>query len=143
MAVVERGPAKAELVLSEDERATLERWARRPKSAQRLALRCRIVLGCATGASNIDVAPELGVTRSTVGKWRSRFVERRLDGLCDEPRPGVPRSISDEKVEEVVTRTLEEMPADATHWSTRSMAKQVGISPASVGRIWEAFGLQP
>jgi transposase len=91
----------------------------------------------------MDVAQELGVSRSTVGKWRSRFVARRLDGLSDEPRPGVPRSISDEKVEEVLVKTLETMPADATHWSTRSLAKRVGISPASVGRIWDAFGLQP
>jgi len=143
MAVVERGPAKAELVLSEDERATLERWARRPKSAQRLALRCRIVLSCAEGVSNMEVAERLGVTRSTVGKWRSRFVAARLDGLSDDPRLGVPRSISDEKVEEVLVKTLESMPKDATHWSTRSLAKQVGISPASVGRIWGAFGLQP
>ncbi len=143
MAVVERGPAKAELVLSEDERATLERWARRPKSAQRLALRCRIVLACAAGASNLEVARELRVSRSTVGKWRSRFVAARLDGLSDDPRLGVPRSISDEKVEEVLVKTLESMPKDATHWSTRSLAKQVGISPASVGRIWGAFGLQP
>jgi transposase len=108
-----------------------------------LALRCRIVLGCAAGASNLEVARELGVSRATVGKWRSRFVARRLDGLSDEPRPGVPRSISDDKVEEVVVKTLEAMPKDATHWSTRSLAKQVGISPASVGRIWAAFGLQP
>ncbi len=143
MAVVERGPAKAELVLSEDERATLERWARRPKSAQRLALRCRIVLACAEGVSNMEVAGRLGVTRSTVGKWRSRFVAARLEGLSDDPRLGVPRSISDEKVEEVVVKTLEEMPKDATHWSTRSLAKKVGISPASVGRIWGAFGLRP
>src|SRR5487761_288662 len=141
--VVERGPAKAELVLSEDERATLERWARRPKSAQRLALRCRIVLACAEGASNLQVASELGLSRSTDGKWLSRFVALWLDGLSDDPRPGVPRSISDEKVEQVVVKTLEEMPKDATHWSTRSLARQVGISPASVGRIWNAFGLQP
>jgi transposase len=138
-----RGRLKAELVLSEEERATLERWARRPKSAQRLAERCRIVLSCAEGMSNLEVARDLGVSPTTVGKWRSRFVLRRLDGLLDEPRPGVPRSISDEKVEEVIVKTLEEIPTAATHWSTRSMARAVGISPASVGRIWGAFSLQP
>jgi len=138
-----RGRAKAELVLSEDERATLERWARRPKSAQRLAQRSRIVLACATGASNLEVAKELRVSPATVGEWRSRFVVRRLEGLNDEHRPGVPRSISDDVVETVIVKTLEEMPKDATHWSTRSLAEVVGISPASVQRIWGAFGLQP
>ena len=138
-----RGRVKAELVLTEDERATLERWARRPKSAQRLAQRSRIVLACASGASNLEVAKELGVSPATVGKWRSRFVVRRLDGLNDEHRSGVPRSISDEVVEDVIVKTLEEMPKDATHWSTRSLAEVVGISPASVQRIWGAFGLQP
>jgi transposase len=140
---VEYGPAKAELVLSEAERATLERWAGRPKSAQRLALRCRIVLACSSGVSNLEVARELGVSRATVGKWRNRFVARRLEGLSDQPRPGVPRTISDEKVEEVVVKSLAALPADATHWSTRSLARRVGSSPASVGRIWGAFGLQP
>ena len=138
-----RGRVKAELVLTEDERATLERWARRPKSAQRLAQRSRIVLACASGASNLEVAKELGVSPATVGKWRSRFVARRLEGLNDEHRSGVPRSISDEVVEDVIVKTLEEMPKDATHWSTRSLAEVVGISPASVQRIWGAFGLQP
>ena len=137
------GRVKAELVLSEDERVTLERWARRPKSAQRLAQRSRIVLACANGASNLEVAKDLGVSPATVGKWRSRFVARRLEGLNDEHRSGVPRSISDEVVEDVIVKTLEEMPKDATHWSTRSLAKTVGISPASVQRIWGAFGLQP
>jgi transposase-like protein len=111
-----RGRVKAELVLSEDERATLERWARRPKSAQRLAQRSRIVLTCPAGASNLEVAKELGVSPATVGKWRSRFVARRLEGLNDEHRSGVPRSISDEVVEDMIVRTLEEMPKDATHW---------------------------
>jgi transposase len=141
--MADRGRPKAELVLSEEERATLERWARRPKSAQRLAERCRIVLSCAEGVSNLEVARDLGVSPTTVGKWRSRFVLHRLDGLLDEPRPGVPRSITDDKVEEVIVKTLEEIPTDATHWSTRSMARAVGISPASVGRIWGAFSLQP
>src|SRR5690348_8077604 len=103
-----RGTPLAELVLSEDERETLERWARRPSSAQALALRCRIVLACAEGGSNTEVAERVGVTRATVGKWRARFVEHRLDGLHDEPRPGGPRSISDDDVERVIVKTLEE-----------------------------------
>jgi len=140
--MAQRGRTKAELVLSDDERATLERWARRPKSAQRLAQRASIVLACASGASNLEVARQLRVSPATVGKWCSRFVDRRLNGLDDEHRPGVPPSISDELVEEVIVRTLEEMPEDATHWSTRSLAEVVGISPASVQRIWGAFGVQ-
>lgn len=138
-----RGRPKAELVLSDDERQTLERWARRPKSAQSLALRCRVVLACAEGADNTLVAEQLGLNQATVGKWRRRFVERRLDGLHDEPRPGVPRSISDEDVERVVVKTLEETPEDATHWSTRSMAKAAGMSQSAVSRIWRSFGLKP
>ena len=141
--MAERGRPKAELVLNDDERATLERWVRRQKSAQRLVLRCRIVLQCASGISNLEVAAVLGVSPATVGKWRSRFITERLDGLSDDPRPGVPRSIGDDAVEAVIVKTLEEIPDDATHWSTRSMAKSVGMSPASVGRIWAAFGLQP
>jgi transposase len=108
-----------------------------------LALRCRIVLACAKGRSNKAVASELGVTPHTVGKWRSRFVRDRLDGLYDEPRPGAPRTIEDEKVEEVLVKTLETTPRNATHWSTREMARRVGLSPATVARIWRAFGLKP
>ncbi len=141
--MADRGRPKAELILSDEERETLERWASRPKSAQRLALRCRIVLLCASGVSNLEVAAILGVSEATVGKWRSRFVDEGLDGLSDDPRPGAPRSITDDKVEAVIVKTLEEIPLDATHWSTRSMAEATGISPASVGRIWWAFGLQP
>ena len=131
------------LVLSEAERRTLESWAKRRKTAQGLALRARIVLACAEGRNNTAVAARLRVSRPTVRKWRDRFLARRLDGLGDEPRPGVPRTISDARVEEVVVRTLEEVPEGATHWSKRELARQVGISPTSVHRIWRAFGLQP
>lgn len=131
------------LELTDDERTTLERWARRPTSAQALALRCRIVLACATGDSNTTVAKELGIAFNTVSKWRSRFLALRLDGLHDEPRPGAPRQIGDDAVETVVVKTLEETPTDATHWSTRSMAKATGMSQSAVSRIWRAFGLKP
>src|ERR1035437_6903853 len=131
------------LVLSEAERRMLENWAKRRKTAQGLALRARIVRACADGGPNIAVAARLGVSRTTVRKWRTRFLARRLDGLGDEPRPGVPRTISDAQVEEVVVRTLEEVPEGATHWSKRELAKRVGISATSVHRIWRAFGLQP
>jgi len=130
-------------VLSDVERETLARWSRRRKSAQALALRCRIVLACADGLSNTEVAGRLGVSRPTVGKWRSRFVARRLDGLVDEPRPGAPRKITDEQVEKVVADTLEQTPKDATHWSRASMAKRSGLSPSTVGRAWKAFRLKP
>jgi transposase len=138
-----RGTPLAELVVSDDEREILERWARRPTTAQALALRCRIVLACAEGLSNVEVADRLGVSRMTVGKWRSRFVSDRLDGLHDEPRPGGPRSIGDDDVERVIVKTLEETPRDATHWSTRSMAQAAGMSQSAVSRIWRAFGLKP
>jgi transposase len=138
-----RGTPMAELVLSDDERDTLERWARRHTSSQALALRCRIVLACSEGRSNSEVADHLGVNRKTVGKWRARFVEGRLDGLHDEPRPGGPRTISDEDVERVIVKTLEETPRDATHWSTRSLASATGMSQSAISRIWRAFGLKP
>lgn len=134
---------KPELVLSDDERQTLARWANRPKSTQRLALRARIVLACAEGSSNTAVAARLGVCGATVGTWRNRFVARRLEGLADEPRPGAPRAVTDDMVEAVVTRTLETKPAHATHWSTRGMARASGLSQSTVGRIWRAFGLRP
>jgi len=129
--------------LTEDERETLERWARRPTSAQALALRCRIVLAAADGKPNKDIAAELRCNPATVGKWRNRFARRRLDGLHDEPRPGPPRRISDADVERVIVKTLEETPLDATHWSTRSMATEVGMSQTAISRIWRAFGLKP
>jgi transposase len=131
------------LTLTATERETLERWARRAKTAQAVAQRARLILGCAAGRTNTVVAHELRVTKQTVGKWRSRFVARRLDGLLDEPRPGAPRTITDAQVERVLTRTLESTPVDATHWSTRSMAKASGLSRSAVHRIWRAFALQP
>ncbi|TDO37023.1 IS630 family transposase [Paractinoplanes brasiliensis] len=141
-----RGRPKVPLVLTEDERVTLVRWSRRAKSSQALAVRCRIVLGCAQDEglrSNKDVAAQLGIWPQTVTKWRGRFLERRLDGLVDEQRPGAPRKISDERIEDVVVKTLESTPGNATHWSRASMAEQSGLSKSTVGRVWKAFGLKP
>jgi transposase len=135
-----RGPKLPGLALTDEERATLERWARRRTSGQALALRCRIVLACAEGASNAEVVKRLGVSRPTVTKWRSRFVARRLEGLADEPRPGAARTISDEQVEQVLVTTLETTPADATHWSTRSLARHLGMSQSAISRIWRRSG---
>src|SRR5881397_3878848 len=135
--------ARAEVVLTVEEREVLERWARRPTSSQALALRCRVVLAAADGKSSTEIAAELGCTRSTVGRWRGRFARQGLDGLHDEPRPGRPRTISDQDVERVIVKTLEEQPRDATHWSTRSMAAATGMSQSAVSRIWRAFGLKP
>ena len=137
------GRPKAELILTDDEREQLVRWARRRKSSQALALRSRIVLGCATGDANTVVAERLGVSRPTVGKWRSRFVESRLDGLVDDPRPGRPATITAEQVEDVVVATLESTPVDATHWSRSKMAERTGLSKSTIGRIWKTFGLRP
>jgi transcriptional regulator with XRE-family HTH domain len=131
------------LELSDAEREQLVRWGRRGKSSQGLALRSRIVLACAAGDSNTHVARECGVTAATVGKWRRRFCELRLDGLCDEPRPGRPRTISVEQVERVVVDTLESTPENARHWSRRKMAERSGLSRSTIGRIWQAFGLAP
>jgi transposase len=136
-------PQRVDVVLDQQEREVLERWARRPTSAQALALRCRIVLAAADGEKSKVIAERLGCTRSTVGKWRGRFAERGIDGLHDEPRPGKPRQIGDEDVERVIVKTLEDRPADATHWSTRSMAAATGMSQTAVSRIWRAFGLKP
>jgi transposase len=137
------GRPVAEVLLTDVERETLLRWSRRAKSSQSLALRSRIVLGCAEGKANKQVAAELGVWPQTVGTWRRRFVESRLDGLVDEPRPGAPRTITDEQIEAVVVATLERTPADATHWSRASMATESGLSRSTVGRIRKAFGLKP
>ena len=138
-----RGPALPELELSEVERDQLQRWVRRRKSAQDLALRSRIVLECATGASNSEVGRRLQVSLPTVRKWRTRFVEFRLDGLVDEPRPGRPAVIGVDRVEQVVVDTLESTPVNATHWSRAKMAEKSGLSRATVGRIWIACGLKP
>ena len=137
------GRPKAELVLSDDERAQLLRWSRRASSAQALALRSRIVLACADGEPNTAVAARLGCSAATVGKWRSRFLERRLDGLVDEPRPGRPPTITAEQVEDVVVSTLESVPANATHWTRAKMAQRSGLSRSTIGRIWRAFELKP
>jgi len=129
--------------LNREERETLQNWARRPKSAQALAQRARLILACATGKTNLQVADEMALTPQTVGKWRSRFLLQRLDGLLDEPRPGAPRRIGDAEVERVLRLTLETQPRDATHWSTRAMARRCGLSQSAVSRIWRAFALQP
>ncbi len=137
------GRPLAALELTDVERAQLVRWERRRRSSQALALRSRIVLACAQGASNMEVAAALGISQPTVGKWRRRFCELRLDGLVDEPRPGRPASVSAEQVEDVVVATLESVPENATHWSRQKMAERSGLSASTVGRIWRAFGLQP
>lgn len=130
------------LTVSDDERRTLEQWSRRPKTAQRLALRARIVLASAEGLPNRVVASRLRISGNTVGKWRERFRVRRLEGLMDEPRPGAPRIVTDDVVVDVITRTLEGPPPHATQWSTRTMAEVAGLSKATISRIWQTFGLQ-
>jgi len=137
------GRPKAELVLTSEECVQLLRWSRRAKSAQALALRSKIVLACADGADNKIVAARLGCAQATVGKWRARFVEHRLDGLPDEARPGRPATISAEQVEDVVVATLESTPPNATHWSRAKMAERTGLSRSTIGRIWKAFDLKP
>ena len=137
------GRPKAELVLEPHEREELQRLARRRKVGAAAALRARIVLKCATGLDNVDVAEELGVAKNTVSKWRKRFVERRLEGLLDEPRVGRPRSVTDDDVERIVDTTLHEDPKAASHWSSRMLAAHLGVSASAVGRVWRAFGLRP
>jgi transposase len=138
-----RGRPKTELMLTQAEREELVALTLRRKTAQALALRARIVLACADGQSNRQVAVRQRVTYQTVGKWRARFVELRLDGLLDAPRSGTPRTIDDVRVDAVIARTLESVPAGATHWSTRTMASAADMSQTAVSRIWRAFGLQP
>jgi len=137
------GRPKTRLELSAEERSQLESWARRRKSAQALALRSRVVLACAEGLPNTAVAERERVNQATVGKWRRRFIEARLDGLVDEPRPGRPPSISAGQVEDVIITTLEQTPPNATHWSRSKMAARSGLSASSIGRIWKAFELKP
>jgi transposase len=138
-----RGPKLAVLELTVAERDTLKALTRRRSTAQALAVRARIVLACAAGLSNSEVSRQLGVSLPTVGTWRSRFVRERVDGLYDEPRPGHPRTVTDADVERVIVATLESKPRNATHWSSRSMAKAMGLSQSTVSRIWRTFGLQP
>ena len=137
------GRPKKPLEITDEDRDKLQTIARRPKSAQAMAMRARIVLCCGEGMSNSEVAHKLRITGATVGKWRERFRKQGLDGLLDEPRVGAPRTITDRQIEQVVTKTLESMPANSTHWSTRLMAAETGLSQNAIVRIWHAFGLQP
>jgi transposase len=138
-----KGRPLAPLLLAVGDRAQLVAWSKRPKTAQALAMRSRIVLLAADGLSNTAIASQLHTMQHTVGKWRRRYLESGLDGLVDEPRPGTSNKLSDQDVERVLALTLESTPADATHWSTRSMAKRAGLSRASIHRIWRAFSLAP
>ena len=138
-----RGRVAVAIELSAAERRELEELTRRRSTPQGRARRARIVLLSSEGLENKEIARQLGATEDTVGKWRRRFAERRVDGLHDEPRPGTPRQIGDDEIAEVIRLTLEQTPADATHWSLRSMASAVGHAPSTVHRIWQAFGLQP
>ncbi len=140
---MKRRPKLPVLVVTPAQREILEQWARRPTSAQALALRARIVLRLVEGQSHTAVAQQLRVHIQTVGKWRRRFCSQGVDGLLDEPRPGQPRKIGDAEIEAVITRTLETKPSDATHWSTRTMAKVSGLNQTAISRIWRAFALQP
>src|SRR4029453_15302523 len=137
------GRPKPTLVVTDDERAALIRLTQRPRSNRALAFRARLVLACADGAANTAVARRYRTTDATVGKWRQRFIDRRLDGIYHEPRGGAPGTISDEDVEAVIVKTLERTPAGETHWSTRTMAANAGMSHTTIGRIWPTLGLKP
>jgi transposase len=141
--MMRRGRQLAPLSVTAEERESLERWTRRLKTGQALAQRARIILESASGKSNTEIARRLRITKQMVGKWRTRFLAKRLDGLLDEPRPGTPRRLSDAEVERVLTMTLESTPKNATHWSTRSLAAACGLSRSSVHRVWQAFALAP
>ena len=139
-----RGPRPVEIVLTAGEREQLERWARQRRTAAGLATRSRIVLACAAAESNASIARSMEVARPTVAKWRGRFAAARLEGLLDEPRPGRPRTVSDERIEELIVRTLEAPPPHGgAYWSTRRMAAASGLSQSTVSRLWRTFGLQP
>jgi transposase len=137
------GRSATTIKLNDEERQMLNQWARRPKTVQSLAQRARIILACAEGHNNTSVAASMRITKQTVGKWRTRFLRKGIDGLLDEPRPGTPRRLSDKEVEQVLTMTLESTPKNATHWSTRSLAAACGLSSSSVHRVWRAFALAP
>ena len=137
------GRPKPEVKLTPEEREALQRFARRRKTGNAIVMRSKIILRCASGADSVDVAEDLGVSQAMVGKWRIRFIERRLDGLLDEPRVGRPRSVTDEDVERVIDRTLHDVPKKGTHWSSRSLAGDTGMSQSAVARIWKAFALRP
>jgi transposase len=139
----QHGPTNQANRVSEEERSKLQEWARRPRTAQRLSMRARVVLGCADGMENRQVARQLRIADQTVCKWRERFRVSGLEGLADEPRPGTPRKISDAQVEALITRTLESTPRQGTHWSTRTMAEATRMSQSTISRIWRAFSLQP
>jgi transposase len=141
--MVDRGRPKAELVLSDQERRVLRAWSKRPKTSHALAFRARIVLSCADGRTNQDVAAAVGTRPQTVAKWRGRFVRDRVDGLSDGPRQGRPRTVTDEQAEAVITKTVEGRPPSGGTWSTRSMARATGLSQTAISRIWRARGLTP
>jgi transposase len=137
------GRPLAPLLLESNERGRLLAWSRRPKTAQALAMRARIVLLAGEGVSNAAIATQVATTKQTAGKWRQRYLDFGLDGLLDEPRPGAPRKLTDAAIEALLTRTLESQPEAATHWSTREMARACGLNQTAISRIWRAFSLTP